>query len=56
MSIIVNHLEHIYNPGTVFEKKALSDVSFKINDGEYAGLVGHTGSGKSTLVAHLNAL
>ncbi len=56
MSIIVNHLDHVYNPGTVFEKKALNDVSFKIGDGEYIGLCGHTGSGKSTLVAHLNAL
>ncbi len=56
MSIIVNHLDHIYNPGTVFEVKALSDVSFKIEDGEYIGLVGHTGSGKSTLVSHLNGL
>lgn len=56
MSIIVNHLDHIYNPGTVFEKKALSDVSFTIEDGEYVGLAGHTGSGKSTLVAHLNGL
>ena len=56
MSIIVNHLDHVYNPGTAFEKKALNDVSFQINDGEYVGLAGHTGSGKSTLVTHLNGL
>lgn len=56
MSIIVNHLEHVYNPGTVFEKRALNDISFAVDDGEYIGLVGRTGSGKSTLVAHLNAL
>ncbi len=56
MSIIVNHVDHIYNPGTVFEVKALSDISFKVDDGEYIGLVGHTGSGKSTLVSHLNGL
>ncbi|MBO4905296.1 MAG: energy-coupling factor transporter ATPase [Lachnospiraceae bacterium] len=56
MSIIVNHLDHVYSPGTAFEKKALNDVSFKIEDGEYVGLAGHTGSGKSTLVTHLNGL
>lgn len=56
MSIIVNHVDYIYNPKTVYEKKALDDVSFTIEDGEYIGLVGHTGSGKSTLVQHLNGL
>lgn len=56
MSIIVNHVDYIYNPKTVNEKIALSDVSFKIEDGEYIGLVGHTGSGKSTLMQHLNGL
>lgn len=56
MSLIVNHIKYIYNPGTVYEKVALNDVSFSIEDGEYVGLVGHTGSGKSTLVQHLNGL
>lgn len=56
MSIIVNHLSYIYNPKTAFEKKAIDDVSFTLNDGEYVGLVGHTGSGKSTLIQHLNGL
>lgn len=41
---------------TPFEKKALDDVSFSINDGEFIGLIGHTGSGKSTLIQHLNGL
>ena len=56
MSIIVNHLTYVYNPNSAFEKKAIDDVSFTIEDGEYIGLVGHTGSGKSTLVQHLNGL
>lgn len=56
MSIIINHVDYIYNPNTVNEKKALDDITIKIEDGEYIGLVGHTGSGKSTLVQHLNGL
>lgn len=56
MSIIVNHVDYVYNPNTVYEKKALDNVSIKIEDGEYIGLVGHTGSGKSTLVQHLNGI
>ncbi len=56
MPIEVKNLTHIYNPNTVFEKKALDNVSFSIEDGEFVGLIGHTGSGKSTLIQHLNAL
>ena len=56
MSITINHLTHIYNPGTAFEKKALDDVNLQIETGEFIGLIGHTGSGKSTLIQHLNGL
>lgn len=56
MSIILNHVSHIYNEGTNQEVRALDDVTLKINDGEFIGLIGHTGSGKSTLIQHMNAL
>lgn len=56
MSITVENLTHIYSKDGPFERVALSDVSFHINDGEFIGLIGHTGSGKSTLVQHLNGL
>ena len=56
MSIQINHLTHIYNPGTAFEKVALDDVTLEIAKGEFIGLIGHTGSGKSTLIQHLNGI
>lgn len=56
MSISVKKLTHIYNPSTPFESKALENVSFEIETGEFVGLIGHTGSGKSTLIQHLNGL
>lgn len=56
MSIKISHLTHIYNEGTAFEKKALDDVSIEIQTGEFIGLIGHTGSGKSTLIQHLNGI
>lgn len=52
----VNHLTHTYSAGTPFEHKALDDVSFRVNRGEFVGIIGHTGSGKSTLIQHLNGL
>ena len=56
MSIRVEHLSHIYNEGTVMESYAVRDVSFEIEEGCFVGLIGHTGSGKSTLIQHLNGL
>jgi len=56
MSIIIESLSYIYNPGTPFEKKALDDINLKIETGQFIGLIGHTGSGKSTLIQHLNGL
>lgn len=56
MTILINELEHIYSKGTAYEKKALRDVNLKIENGEMIGLIGHTGSGKSTLIKHLNGL
>lgn len=45
MSIRAEHLNHIYGDGTVYEQYALRDVNFEIQDGEFVGLIGHTGSG-----------
>lgn len=56
MSIKINHLTHIYNEGSPYERKALDDINLEVEDGEFIGLIGHTGSGKSTLIQHLNAL
>ncbi len=56
MPIRIEHLSYIYGEGTSFEKKALDDISLEIRDGEFIGLIGHTGSGKSTLIQHLNGL
>lgn len=56
MSIKIENLTHIYMPKTPFEKKALDDVNLTIEDGEFLALIGHTGSGKSTLIQHLNGL
>lgn len=56
MTLLVNELEHIYSRNTAYEKRALHDINIKIEDGEFIGLIGHTGSGKSTLIQHLNGL
>lgn len=56
MAIILDHVSHIYEEGTSMETAAIKDVSLVIPDGQFIGLIGHTGSGKSTLVQHLNAL
>ncbi len=52
----IKNLNHIYSAGTPFEHKALDDVSFCVERGEFIGVIGHTGSGKSTLMQHLNGL
>ena len=56
MPIEVVHLTHCYSEGSALRTVALNDVSFRIEDGEFIGIIGHTGSGKSTLVQHLNGL
>ena len=56
MPIVIEHLNYVYMSGGPYETKALDDVSLTIGDGEFVGLIGHTGSGKSTLVQHLNGL
>ena len=56
MGIKLEHVSHIFNPGTTFEKAALRKICLEIGEGEFIGLIGHTGSGKSTLVQHMNGL
>lgn len=56
MSIEVKNLNHIYNEGLPYESIALENISFRADDGQLVGIIGHTGSGKSTLVQHLNGL
>ncbi|HBY72750.1 MAG TPA: energy-coupling factor transporter ATPase, partial [Lachnospiraceae bacterium] len=56
MQIIFDHINYVYSGGTAYERHALKDVSFSIQKGEFIGLIGHTGSGKSTLVQHMNGL
>ncbi len=56
MSIILDKVNYVYSEKTAYEIHALKDVSLKIEDGEFIGIIGHTGSGKSTLIQHLNGL
>ena len=56
MSLILNHVYHTYGEDTTLQVHALQDICLTINDGDFIGLIGHTGSGKSTLVQHLNGL
>ena len=56
MSIKIEHLNYIYSPGTAYERQALKDICLALPHGEFVGIIGHTGSGKSTLIQHLNGL
>ena len=56
MPVEIKKLTHVYMPGTPFEARALNEVSLNIRDGEFIGIIGHTGGGKSTLLSHFNGL
>lgn len=56
MSICVENVSYIYGKGTPFERAAIEDIDLTIDKGEFIGIIGHTGSGKSTLIQHLNGL
>jgi energy-coupling factor transport system ATP-binding protein len=56
VQIVFDDVSYVYGAGTAFEKKAIKNVSFSIQKGEFIGLIGHTGSGKSTLIQHMNGL
>ena len=56
MSIELKNITYTYSPGTAYEIHALKDINLNIPDGQFIGVIGHTGSGKSTLIQHLNAL
>lgn len=56
MSIKIENLNYIYSEGTAFQRHALKDINLELPDGQFIGIIGHTGSGKSTLIQHLNGL
>ena len=55
-TLTVENLTHIYSPGTPFEMTAIEDINLEVYPGEFVGIIGQTGSGKSTLIQHLNGL
>ena len=56
LQIVFDNINYVYSSGTTFEQHALKDINLKISKGEFIGLIGHTGSGKSTLIQHMNGL
>lgn len=56
MSLKLEHINYIYSEGTAYQKQALKDISLEIPQGQFIGVIGHTGSGKSTLIQHLNGI
>ena len=56
MRIVCSNLSYVYNNKTEFAKKAVDDVSLTVEEGDFLGIIGHTGSGKSTFIQHLNGL
>ena len=56
MSLILDKINYVYSEGTAYQIQALKDVNLEIRDGQFIGVIGHTGSGKSTLIQHLNGL
>lgn len=56
MPIVLEHVSHTYMPGSMMAQTALSDISLSVEEGEFLGVIGHTGSGKSTLIQHMNGL
>ena len=54
MSMVLEHVNYVYEADTPLAQKALNDICLEIPDGQFIGIIGHTGSGKSTLVQHLN--
>lgn len=56
MALLLNKVNYVYGAGTAYEKQALKEINLEIPDGQFIGLIGHTGSGKSTLIQHLNGL